>query len=102
MRIFLSVAVRFAGKIARHFIRGALEEAIRLINQAEEIDDVTPVGKGQPYKADEGVESDGKLPKNPYVAIELGYVPEALAVHAQQQRPARTTTSIFRIEPLAY
>lgn len=115
VKVFWAWQYDLPGKIARHFIRGALEEAIRLINQADEIDepnevfqtgamhldygrknlkgspdlaieilkkidnatvfvgDVTPVGKGQPYKTDEGVETDGKPLMNPNVAIELGY-----------------------------
>jgi hypothetical protein len=120
VKVFWAWQYDLPGKIARHFIRGALEEAIRQINQTEDIDepneafqtgamhldygrknlkgspdlaieilkkidnatvfvgDVTPVGKGQPYKTDEGVESDGKLLMNPNVAIELGYALKTL------------------------
>lgn len=120
MKVFWAWQYDLPGKIARHFIRSALEEAILQVNQAEEIDepneafqtgamhldygrknlkgspdlaieilkkidnatvfvgDVTPVGKGQPYKTDEGVESDGKLLMNPNVAIELGYALKTL------------------------
>src|ERR1700732_2125300 len=120
MKIFWAWQYDLPGKISRHFIRGALEEAIRQINGPEDIDepneefqtgrmhldygrkglkgspdlaieilkkidnatvfvgDVTPVGKGPPYKTDEGVVLDGKLLMNPNVAIELGYALKTL------------------------
>src|SRR5262245_45414041 len=111
MKVFWAWQSDLPGKISRHFISQALEEAIAAINQAQDIEepdesfqsgcmhldhdrkglrgspdlanailnkidaatvfvgDVTPVGKGQPYKTDDGKESDGKLLMNPNVAI---------------------------------
>lgn len=121
MKIFWAWQFDLPGKIARHFIRDALEAAIAQANQANDIDepdedfqqgkleldygrkglkgspdlaieilkkidgaavfvgDVTPVGKGAPYKTDEGVKSDGKPLMNPNVAIELGYALKSLS-----------------------
>lgn len=118
MKIFWAWQFDLPGKVSRHFIRSALEEAIARINGVQDIDepdesfqamqldysrkglkgspdlaieilkkieaatvfvgDVTPVGKGAPYKNDEGVESDGKPLMNPNVAIELGYALKTL------------------------
>ena len=120
MKVFWAWQYDLPGKISRHFIRSALEDAIAQINQIQDIDepdeffqtglmqldygrkdlkgspdlaieilkkidaatvfvgDVTPVGKGQPYKTDDGKDSDGKLLMNPNVAIELGYALKSL------------------------
>lgn len=118
MKIFWAWQFDLPGKIARHFIREALEEAISAINPTQDIDepdeafqtmqldygrkglkgspdlaieilkkvdaasvfvgDVTPVGKGPPYRTDDGKESDGKPLMNPNVAIELGYALKSL------------------------
>jgi hypothetical protein len=120
MKIFWAWQFDLPGKIARHFIREALEAAIAEINQTQDIDeadetfqegkleldygrkglkgspdlaieilkkidaasvfvaDVTPVGKGDQYRTDDGKESDGKPLINPNVAIELGYALSAV------------------------
>ena len=120
MKIFWAWQFDLPARIARTFIREALEAAIAKINQVEDIEepdeafqsgaleldygrknlkgspdlaieilkkienaavfvgDVTPVGRGAPYKTDEGLLSDGKQLMNPNVAIELGYALKAL------------------------
>ena len=120
MKVFWAWQYDLPGKISRHFIRKALEQAIADINQADEIDepdeafqtgmmhldygrkglkgspdlalailnkidaatvfvgDVTPVGKGPPYRTDDGKAPDGKALMNPNVAIELGYALKTL------------------------
>lgn len=115
MKVFWAWQFDLPGKIARHFIREALAEAIGSINgEIEEPDeafqmqldygrkglkgspdlaieimkkieaasvflaDVTPVGKGPPYRTDDGKDSDGKPLMNPNVAIELGYALSSL------------------------
>jgi hypothetical protein len=39
VKVFWAWQYDLPGKIARHFIRGALEEAIKQINQTEDIDE---------------------------------------------------------------
>jgi hypothetical protein len=66
----------------RKALKGSPDLAIKILEKIESADvfvgDVTPVGKGAPYKTDEGIESDGKLLMNPNVAIELGYALKVL------------------------
>ena len=68
----------------RKGLKGSPDLAIKILEKIDNADlfvgDVTPVGKGPPYRNDEGFNSDGKLLMNPNVAIELGYALKALSV----------------------